>query len=148
MNIFKKISEKRRQKRLAEFNNGGILRFFHYDFGKMRGDRLSYTVSSDNDVIILSAQRIDYEKGETITHEYEIPPVVMQQLKALLRDNGVYMWKGFDKHNSMIEGDSFVLRASFDNYSLYAEGASMLPAGFAKANEKIISFFEDMIKEA
>ena len=146
MNFLKKLSEKRIQKKLNEFNQSGMLRYFHYDFGSMRGDRDAFTVQSLDEGVILTVQKIHYENGETETSEYELPPVIMQQIKQLLRENSVFLWKGFDKHNTMIEGDAFVLDARFDNYNLRAEGASMLPTGFYSVNETIISFFKELIE--
>lgn len=142
MNIFKNLQEKRIQKKLDEFNKSGMLRYFHYDFGRMRGDRISYTIMSEGEALILTVQDVHYEKGESDNREYELPPIVMQQLKSLIRDYRIFLWKGYDKHNSMIEGDSFSFRAKFDKYDIMAEGASMMPAGFDDANKAIIDFFK------
>lgn len=146
MNILRKLQEKRIQKRLDEFNKSGMLRYFHYDFGRMRGDRVSYTVKPEGDNLLLTVQKIDYARGDSEESEYDIPPIVMQQIKTIIRENYIFVWKGFDKHNSMVEGDSFSLRAQFDNYNIVADGASMMPTGFDEANKAICNFFDEMIK--
>lgn len=144
MNFIKKLSEKRIQKKIDAFNKSGMLRFFHYDFGRMRGDRQSFTVYEENGIVLYKKQLFHIQDGSSDEECYEIPMQIMQSLKYYIKDNNLFLLNGYNKSNSMIEGDSFVLSADFDNYKLRAEGASMLPTGFDEINDGILKFFEGL----
>lgn len=147
MNILKKITEKRIQKKIDAFNKSGMLRFFHYDFGRMRGDRDAFTLQECEEGIELLVQKINVVDCSSLEERYVLSLDVMQKLKYHLKDSKIFLLNGYNKNNSMVEGDSFVLRADFDNYKLRLEGASMLPPGFDEFNKGLYSFFEALINQ-
>lgn len=148
MNIFELLNEKKIKKKTEAFKKSGMMRYFHYDFGTMADGMTSYTISQEEDEILLIYQENSMTDGREIRSEMYLPPVVMQGIKKLIMDEKIFLWNGFNKMNSVIAtGKSFSLKADFDNYKLNASGMGSMPPSYKEKHEIIIYYMKELVKK-
>lgn len=146
MGLIQKLEEKRIQKKTEAFKKAGMLRYFHYDFGSMAEGITSYTVSQEGDELLMIYQMKSMKDGTEVRSDVYMPLTVMQQIKALLMNENIFLWNGFNKSNSVIAtGNSFLLKADFDNYRLKAEGMTMTPPAYDEKHEVLVGFLRELV---
>ena len=107
----------------------------------------TFLIDEKGDELEMVYHRVSMKDGREISSSFTLPPVTAQKLKALIRNEEIYLWNGFNKSNSVIAtGRSFSLRAGFDNYQLKADGMVMVPEGYNEKHEILKNYLEDLVK--
>lgn len=146
MGFIAKLQEKRINKMTEAFKRSGVMRYFHYDFGTMSEGMTSYTLTEIDGNVQLIYQLTSMKDGAEDRKDIELELTVMNRLKALILNEQIFLWNGFNKSNSVIAtGNSFNLKADFDNYKFKASGMVMLPPLYEEKHTLLVEFLNDLI---
>lgn len=79
----------------------------------------------------------------------ELDAADVEALRALIDENDLWSWNGFQKSNSyVLDGDSFGLSASFaDGTELNAWGSNAYPKGYSAGAQAICAYFEALMEK-
>ena len=136
------------KKETLAFERSGVLREFIYSYGNMAEGMTSYLLKDEGDSLSFIFLKTSMRDGEEIRSDMELPLSQAQQFKGLIRENQLYLWNGFNKSSSVIAtGNSFTLKAVFDNYTLKASGMVMLPEDYEKKHQALSAFLKGIVRE-
>lgn len=148
MFLVKYFEEKKIKKQTEAFNKAGVLRCFSYVHGNMAEGMTSYLLNEENEQLHFVFLKTSMENGEQIRSDMYLPLNEAQSFKKIIRDEQIFIWNGYNKSSSIIAtGNSFEIKAVFDNYNLKAAGVVMMPAGYEDKHKALIAFLNSIVQK-
>ena len=130
----------------APVRTDAALTAFSFNHGGMSMDQIFSYAVYERDGRMLA----DFE----LYCRYEIEGVELDEadveaLRALIDENDLWSWNGFQYSNSCIlDGDSFSMRADFaDGTQLSAWGSNAYPDGYSAGAQAICAYFEALMEK-
>lgn len=130
----------------------GALHAFRYSFGSFSGGSYVYSIATETDndgnervMLRIEAQNIEHPEEAS----YEVDASVLDELSALIFENGIAGWDGFSEEDrSILDGYGFVLDAQFENGTITADGYMKEPRGYEKAHTVLAEYLKKTADDA
>lgn len=122
----------------------GALRAFRYSFGSFFGGSYVYSIAAEtdddgNERVMLRSETENIAQPEKTS--CVVDASVLDELAALIFDNGIAGWDGFsERDSSILDGYGFVLNAQFENGTITADGYMKEPRGYEKAHAALADY--------
>lgn len=132
-----------------ELTESGKLISFNYLYGTFRYRPFEFTIErviADDGVERIYFTAEGYDNGLISVNE-EIEEAVLDDIVAIMKDENIFAWDGFDQSNTEVrDGFSFSLRAKFENRTVRANGYMKAPDNFKEGHQRLSEYLLSLAK--
>ena len=118
------------------------LTVFEYDYGSFNGGERKYTIRAEGAGYLFTARGYN---GVDLNVEAPVNRGDLDGLAAVIRDNGIASWDGFDKRDpNILDGYGFSLSAEFESWTLEAHGYEKYPQNYEAGHAALSAYLDGL----
>jgi len=133
----------------ADVSKFGGLKNFAYSYGSFNGGQRDFTITEASGDDVRSEGRYLFVakgyNGVDLDVEVFVGQDVLDDIAAIIADNGIAEWDGFDEvDRDILDGYSFLLAAQYESGTIQASGYMKYPNNYEQGHAALSEYLESL----
>ncbi len=117
---------------------------FQYSFGSYNKGYWIYEIQNENGKLYLVGEG---HNGVELNGKSEVPADTLEHIESIINQYNIEKWNGFSKrNNSILDGYSFKVEATYEKGEIKADGYMMYPTNYEAGHEALYVYLDELAK--